>query len=124
MKKLAILILVVVLAGCQSNSKDIKVTTIDAEEAKSMMDQGGVTVIDVRTIEEYESGHIDGAMLLPLDDIKAGSIGLSGDKSEKILLYCRSGNRSGQAAKILAEAGYTNIYDFGGINDWPYEIVK
>lgn len=124
MKKLIVIIVVMLLSGCQSDSKDTTFTNIDADEAKVMMDAGGVIVIDVRTIDEYGRGHIDGATLLPLDDIIAGSRGTLENKDETILLYCQSGNRSGQAAKILADEGYTNIYDFGGINDWPFDIVQ
>lgn len=96
---------------------------ITPEEAKEMMVEGNI-ILDVRTEGEYADGHIEGSTLLPLDQIQAGNLELLPDKDQVILVYCRSGNRSGQAANILINAGYTGIYDFGGINDWPYDIVK
>lgn len=98
--------------------------TISAEAAKARMDSGDpVMIVDVRTAEEYEAGHIPGALLLPLGDIGDTPPALLPDMDAEILLYCRSGNRSGQAAKKLAAMGYTRIYDFGGILSWPYETV-
>lgn len=123
-RMLVVLIVMMVIVGCAS-SKDERVEPmkIDAEEAKSMMTDE-VLIVDVRTKEEYDQGYIPDAILLPLNDISDGELTLLPDKDQTILLYCRSGNRSGQAANILADEGYTAIYDFGGIKDWPYEIVK
>ncbi len=96
---------------------------ISAEEAKALIDGGNTVILDVRTQEEYNGGHIKDAVLLPNTDIseKAGTV--LPDKSAKILVYCRSGNRSASAAKELIEMGYTDVLDFGGIIDWPYETV-
>lgn len=97
---------------------------ITAAEAKEMMTEEGVIILDVRTREEYEQGHIEQAVLLPYDEIEELFDELLPDKEAKILVYCRSGNRSQTAAKSLLELGYTNVYDFGGIIDWPDELVK
>ena len=97
---------------------------ISAEDAKKMMDEGTPTVLDVRELSEYNEGHIEGALLLPYTEIAARAGSELPDKDALILIYCRSGNRSEIAAKELMKLGYTKVYDFGGINDWPYETVK
>lgn len=100
-------------------------TTITPQEAKALMDQGGAIVVDVREPYEYEEGHIPGAILLPVSTMApADCEEIAQDKDDLILIYCRSGNRSKVAASYFVELGYTNVYEFGGINDWPYEIVK
>ena len=108
------------------SAEPVEVTwgTLTAEEAKARMDSGDpVTVVDVRTASEYAEGHIEGALLLPNEEIGTTPPYLLPDKDAEILLYCRSGNRTQQAAKKLTAMGYTNVYDFGGILDWPYETV-
>lgn len=98
---------------------------ISAEDAKERMDSGDdIIILDVRTKEEYEESHIPGAVLIPNETIGIGKPELLPDTDREILVYCRSGRRSAQAAKKLVEAGYTQIYDFGGIIDWPYETVS
>jgi len=98
---------------------------ISAEAAKELMLQNpDAIILDVRTQEEYQEGHIAGAVLLPIIDLEAQASTVLPDKDALILLYCRSGNRSGQATSILLDMGYSKIQDFGGIIDWPYEIVK
>ena len=98
---------------------------ITQEAAKEMMDTQEVVILDVREQHEYDSGHIPGAVLLPVgtitDDTAAAVID---DLDTTVLVYCRSGNRSKTASQALADLGYTNVYEFGGINDWPYEIEK
>jgi len=97
---------------------------ISAADAKARMDSGdAVVVLDVRTKEEYDAGHIAGAVLLPNETIADTRPDLLPDLGAEILIYCRSGNRSAQAANKLVAMGYTNVYDFGGIIDWPYEVV-
>ncbi len=97
---------------------------IDQEEAKRMMAQNdGHIVVDVRRQDEYASGHISGAICLPNESIGAEKPDALPDLSQIILLYCRSGNRSKQAAEKLCKIGYTNVYEFGGILDWTGEIV-
>lgn len=94
---------------------------ISPSEAKDLMDENTI-VLDVRTEQEYNEGYIPGALLLPLASIQDQDFGPLEDKDQRILVYCRSGNRSRQASNLLLDAGYTNVYDFGGIMDWPYDI--
>ena len=96
---------------------------ITAEEAKQIMDsEVGYIILDVRTQEEYDQGHIPGAILIPDTEIKARAEEVLTDKEQRILVYCRSGRRSKLAAEALVDLGYTDIKEFGGIIDWPYEI--
>lgn len=132
MKYLLILASMLVLVSCQNTaSKTIddegpvaEYRKISAKEAQEMMGEEGVMIVDVREKAEYDEGYIPGAVLVPLGNILAEDLTLLPDKNQKLLVYCRSGNRSGQAAKKLVELGYTNVYDFGGIIDWPYEVAK
>ena len=96
---------------------------ITAEEAKEIMDSSeGYILLDVRTQEEYDESHIPGAVLIPNTEIEDRAGEELPDKEQLILVYCRSGNRSKKAAEILVKLGYTNIREFGGIMDWPYEV--
>lgn len=98
---------------------------ITAEEAKSIMDSGEDNVIlDVREQYEYDEGHIWGAILIPYTEIEKEAEKVLPDKDKQILVYCRSGRRSKIASESLSELGYTNVKEFGGIIDWPYDIVK
>lgn len=108
------------LSACATGAS---VTKINANKAKEMMDTQEVVVVDVRTEAEYAEGFIPNAILIPNESIDGAPVELV-DKDAIILVYCRSGNRSAQAAKKLVDLGYTNVYDFGGILDWPYEIVN
>lgn len=94
---------------------------ITAEEAKKMMDEGGVVVVDVRTAEEYAQKHIPGAILVPNESIGEELPEALPDLDAVLLIHCRTGVRSKQASDKLASLGYRHIYDFGGIVDWPYE---
>ena len=95
---------------------------ITPEEAKRIMDSGEEhIVLDVREQEEYDEGHIPGAILIPYTEIENKVEEILVDKDKKILVYCRSGRRSKIAAQSLADMGYTNVKEFGGIIDWPYE---
>lgn len=97
--------------------------TISAEEAHTMMEAGDALVVDVRTQEEFAEGHVCDAVLLPLDEITQDSVAaVVSDKAQKVLIYCRSGRRSALAAEAIAGMGYEKVYDFGGIQDWPYEV--
>ena len=124
------------LTGCSQNTvtntektsvittEKASVITITSEEAKKMMDQeDSLIIVDVRTQEEYDAGYIEGAVLIPDFDIETKAESLLPDKDATILVYCRSGRRSALAAQKLVELGYQNIYDFGGIIDWNYDIV-
>lgn len=95
---------------------------ITQEEAKARMDSGDpITILDVRTQDEFDEYHIPGAILIPNETIGTEALEALPDFDREILVYCRSGNRSRQAAEKLAEAGYIKVYDFGGIKDWTYE---
>ncbi len=109
--------------GEEKTNEDNIYASINAEEAKRMMDEGeSYILLDVRTQSEYDEGHIPGAILIPDTEIKDRAEGELMDKAAVILVYCRSGRRSKVAAQALADLGYTGIYEFGGIIDWPYEI--
>ena len=96
---------------------------IAQEAAKEMMDTQEVVILDVREQHEYDSGHIPGAVLLPVGTITEDTAAAVIDELDTVVLvYCRSGNRSKTASQALADLGYTNVYEFGGINDWPYEV--
>ncbi|MBU5419844.1 rhodanese-like domain-containing protein [Acetanaerobacterium sp. MSJ-12] len=97
---------------------------ISPREAKERMEAGGATVVDVRTAEEYGESHIPGAVLVPLDTIGSQRPAALPDTGAELLVYCRSGVRSRAAAEQLAALGYQQVYDFGGIIDWPYETVR
>ena len=89
-----------------------------------MMESGNATILDVRTAAEYAEVHIPGAILLPDTKIREKASELLPDKNQTILVYCRTGGRSAKASRVLIELGYTSVYDFDGIVDWPYEKVK
>ena len=98
---------------------------ITAENAKKIMDSGEEHIIlDTREQDEFDEGHIPNAILIPYTEIENKAIELIPDKDKLILVYCRSGRRSKIAAESLAKLGYTNVKEFGGIIDWPYEVEK
>ena len=126
MKKLIFLLLaVMLLTACgQDNENDqgAVYVNITAEEAKRIIDsEEGYIILDVRTQEEYDEGHIPGAIVISHEEIAEKAEEVLTDKDQLILVYCRSGRRSKIAAEALVELGYTNIKEFGGIIDWPYE---
>ena len=115
------------LTGCGAGgaSEEKGYQQISQEEAKEIMDSQEVLILDVREQDEYDSGHIPGAVLLPVGSITEESAAeVIPEKDATVLVYCRSGNRSKTAAKALAELGYTGIYEFGGITTWPYEVEQ
>ena len=127
MKKLIFLLLaVMMLTACgqdKENNQGAAYLNITAEEAKEIIDsQEGYIILDVRTQEEYDQGHIPGAIVIPHEEIADKAEEVLTDKDQLILVYCRSGRRSKLAAEALVELGYTNIKEFGGIIDWPYEV--
>lgn len=128
MEKIAIpvlLVLALVLTGVTNFApKTTGYRQVTTEEAVNIMrTEENYVILDVRTAQEFASGHIPGAVLLPNETIGTEDIPLLPDKDQLILVYCRSGNRSKQAAEKLAQLGYTNIVEFGGINSWTGEIV-
>ena len=127
MKKLVFLLLaVMMLTACgqdKENDQGAAYLNITAEEAKQIMDsEEGYIILDVRTQEEYDEGHIPGAIVISQEEIEEKAEDVLTDKDQLILVYCRSGRRSKIAAEALVELGYTNIKEFGGIIDWPYEV--
>jgi len=96
---------------------------ITAQQAEEMMGQDGVLILDVRTPDEFNSGHIENAILLPYSDLFESARSIITDKNTIILIYCRSGMRSNVAAWLLYELGFTRVYDFGGIIDWHGAVV-
>jgi rhodanese-related sulfurtransferase len=98
---------------------------ISPDEAKKIMDSGeDYVLLDTRDKDEYDAGHIPGAILIPYTEIENKAKDMLPDKNATILVYCRSGRRSKIASESLVKLGYTNVKEFGGINDWPYEIEK
>ena len=127
MKKLVFLFLaVMMLTACgqdTENDQGAVYVNITAGEAKQIMDiEEGYIILDVREQDEYDAGHIPGAILIPYTQIEEKANEMLPDKEQLILVYCRSGRRSKIAAEALAKLGYTNIKEFGGIIDWPYEV--
>lgn len=118
-------------AGCSSSETENKsiitqntYEQITQDEAKSIMDgDKPYTLLDVRTKEEFDSEHIKGAILIPDYEINTRAEDILTDKNALILVYCRTGRRSKNAANNLATLGYTNVKEFGGINDWKYGTV-
>ena len=118
------LMLIPLLVGCSGGDHTNTYEQITPTEAKALMDsEQDHVILDVRTPEEYAAGHIAGAILLPDYEIREKAESILTDKEQLILVYCRSGRRSKNAAKELAALGYTNIKEFGGINDWKYGTV-
>ena len=127
MKKLIfVLLAVMMLTACgqdTENDREVVYMNITAEEAKRIMDsEEDYIILDTRTEAEYDEGHIPGAIVIPHDEIADRAEEELPDKDRSILVYCRSGRRSKLAAEALVELGYTNIKEFGGIIDWPYEV--
>ena len=113
------------LAGCKAPAEEASYRQITMDEAIAIMEEEtGYLILDVRTPEEFRDKHIPGAVNIPNETIGSDEIPELPDKDQLILVYCRSGNRSKQAAEKLAALGYTNITEFGGINDWPGETVS
>ena len=130
-----LLLFIFCLAGCSGNAvmqtsatasdQGLKYKQISQEEAQEMMakDDGHI-IVDVRRQDEFDAGHIPGAILIPNESIGTERPEELPDLDQIILIYCRSGNRSKQAAKKLADLGYTNVYEFGGINEWTGDVTK
>lgn len=98
--------------------------TISPVEAKKIMNENSdIVIVDVREEEEMAEGYIEGALLIPLDTVESEVENKITDKDKTILVYCRSGRRSAIACDIMDSLGYKNVYDFGGIIDWPFERV-
>ena len=124
MRRIFLLILTaLLLTGCAGTRQEPAYRQITQEEAKEKMDTQETIILDVREQEEYDTGHIPGAVLLPVGTINAETAAdVIPETDDTVLVYCRSGNRSKTAAQALAELGYTNVFEFGGISTWPYEV--
>ena len=123
---LAALLCLISFAGCTQEEKDMENTyqQISAQEAKTIMDtEKDYIIIDARTEEEFAAGHIANAILIPEYEIAERAEAELPDKDALILVYCRSGRRSKIASEELVKLGYTNVKEFGGIIDWPYETT-
>ena len=119
------LAMLLVLTGCGGTAAENTYQQITQEEAKNMMDTQEAIVLDVREQDEFDAGHIPGAVLLPVGTItKDSAAAVIPELDSVVLVYCRSGNRSKKASQALVELGYTGIYEFGGINTWPYEVEQ
>ncbi len=117
--------ILMLLTGCGGTAVENAYQQITQEEAKAMMDTQEVIILDVREQDEFDAGHIPGAVLLPVGSISdETAAAVIPELDSVVLVYCRSGNRSKTASSALAELGYTNVYEFGGINTWPYEVEK
>ena len=126
MKWIPILIALLLLSGCAAQiQKEQSYRQINMDEAIAMMEaESDYIILDVRTPEEFSEKHIPGAINVANETIGSEEIPELPDKDQLILVYCRSGNRSKQASEKLVALGYTNIVEFGGINDWPGEVVS
>ena len=127
MKRILTLILamLLVLSGCGGTTMENTYQQITQEEAKDMMDTQEVIVLDVREQDEFDTGHIPEAVLLPVGTItKDAAAAVIDDLDTVVLVYCRSGNSSKTASQVLADLGYTNVYEFGGINTWLYDVEE
>ena len=120
MKIILILVtLVLIMSGCQSQEDYLTWSQV----RQMIEDEVDFRLIDVREAHEFAQGRIDGAVLIPLGQLSERAEVELPDIDAKIVVYCRSGRRSAEAAKILEDMGYTDVHDLGGINSWPYEIV-
>ena len=132
MKKLRGLIIMILisislfgLTACQGGDNNATYEQITPQEAKKIMDtEKDYIIVDARTEEEFADGHIENAILIPEYEIAERAEKELPDKNGLILVYCRSGRRSKIASEELVKLGYTNVKEFGGIIDWPYETVK
>ena len=124
-KIIPFLMALLLLAGCGAQSEERTYRQVNAEEAATMREEeSGYISLEVRTAQEYSEKHIPGAINIPNETIGTEDIPELPDKEQLILVYCRSGNRSKQASEKLVKLGYTNIVEFGGINDWTGETVS
>jgi len=118
----ALLTAAMAVAASIAFAADFKI--IKAEEAKKMIDKGGVTIVDVRRPDEFAAGHIKNAVNVPNETIGTEKPKELTNVNATLLVYCRTGIRAADASAKLVKMGYKNVYDMGGIRDWPYEVVK
>ena len=126
-----VILLLLLFGGCgntgptvDGNGTENSYTQISQEDAKKMMEaDDGHVIVDVRRQDEFDEGHIPGAICIPNESIEDKRPTELPDLDQVILVYCRSGNRSKKASQKLFDMGYTHIYEFGGITDWTGEVV-
>ena len=124
-KLIPIILSALLLSACSPSGASGSYRQITmAEAVKMMKDEKNYIILDARRPDEYAEGHIPGAINIPNEEIGTTDIAELPDKSQMILVYCRSGRRSKEASEKLVKLGYTNIVEFGGILDWTGEIVK
>lgn len=120
-----ILVLISIISVSCKSITDTQYVSISAEDgAKMLKEDPDIIIIDVRTKQEFDEGHIDGSINIPDFELVSRIGEIVKDKNDTVILYCRSGNRSKQASLKLIEMGYKKIYDMGGLLDWPYETIK
>lgn len=130
MKKVVLFLLLslIFVSGCSDNDVVEKVSfkSISSEEAYSMMNESeDLIIVDVRSSEEYSTGHIESAINIPVNEIgNRFKDEVTSDTQTTILVYCKSGVRAKQASELLADLGYSNVYEFGGILDWKHDLVS
>lgn len=124
-KTIVIVLIIAIIIFIYLNGQESGYQKISPQEAKHKMElDKNVFLLDVRTQQEYKEAHISGSILVPVDQISTSIDKIITDKDKEIIVYCRSGNRSKTAVNKLLKLGYKNVYDLGGINSWPYEVVK
>lgn len=124
MKKVVLIFCLILLTGCSNNEK-ITYKNISSSEAYNIIEsEEDYIVIDVRESDEYLSGHVKNAVNVPLGELENQIDQIVLDKDKLILVYCQSGRRSEEASKVLVDMGYTNVNNFGGLNNWSYDIVS
>ena len=122
---IAALVFLIAISGCSAEEKGSVYMNINAEKAKEMMENlEEFVLLDARSEEEFFEGHIPGATVIPHDEIEERAESEIPEKDVPVVVYCRSGRRSKIAAEALVSLGYSEVYEFGGIIDWPYEIEK
>lgn len=120
-KIVAVAIFFAVFSGCGVGNEPRNMSADAA--AEFMATEKNYLIVDVRSQAEYDKRHIPGAVLVPVDDLRAGNFSALPDKNKTLLIYCWTGRRAGDAASILAKAGYKNVYNFGGLVDWNGDTI-
>lgn len=115
---LLIFVIVLTLSGCNEKTKMVDKEQISGTEARAFMEEDHAILVDVRTDQEYDTDHIEGAISIPVDTPKIMIERILKEKEERIIVYCQSGNRSSRFKKILETMGYTNVYDLGAKDNW------
>lgn len=122
---IGILVVIIGFVFYSNIRKEVGYQKMKPAEVKTVLEKDeSAVLLDVRTMEEYREKHIEGSTLIPLDILEKEVVKIIPDKNQKVIVYCRSGNRSKTAANILLRMGYRQVYDLGGINSWPYDIIQ